>query len=132
MNKERLEIVAQWLEAGAPERNFNMMMAIEADENADNWCGSTCCIAGYVATHFNPDFDVMDDVFKEAQNFLGLETPVSDALFFPNTLGAAESGDYLGVYWMEITPFFAAQAVRNVMEHNDPKWEVVMKEHLRP
>lgn len=124
MNKERLEEVAQWLEAGAPERKFNMNRLLDTSmSSADkNWCGTECCIAGYVVTRYKPFSWDRFAIEHEARTLLGLDYDVSDALFYPKILGTDEQvGD-----WDDITPADAAQAVRNVMEHNNPLWEEIV------
>lgn len=124
MNKERLEEVAQWLEAGAPERKFNMNRLLDTSmSSADkNWCGTECCIAGYVVTRYKPFKLNLFRIEEDATELLGLEPEVSDALFYPKILGTGEQVGYLD----DITPAEAAQAVRNVMEHNNPLWEEIV------
>jgi len=125
MNKERLEEVAQWLEAGAPERKFNMNRLLDTSMSSaeKNWCGTECCIAGYVVTRYKPLGWYGDEVEKDARDLLGLDYPLSDALFYPKVLGSIDSFDD----WEDITPAQAAQAVRNVMEHNNPLWEEILE-----
>jgi len=125
MNKERLEEVAQWLEAGAPERTFNMnrLLNDEAGSPDNNWCGTECCIAGYVVTRYIPQDVNLDSIEKDARDLLGLDYHLSDALFYPKVLGSEDSFDD----WEDITHIQAAQAVRNVMEHNNPLWEEILE-----
>lgn len=126
MNKERLEEVAQWLEAGAPERRFNMSRLLdEKTSSADkNWCGTECCIAGYVVTRYIPFKVNFDTIEEDAAELLGLDLNTSDDLFYPKILGSYswDGG------WEDITPTQAAKAVRNVMEHNNPFWQEVLDE----
>jgi hypothetical protein len=131
MNKERLEEVAKWLEAGAPERKFNMNLLLDEEKGStnNNWCGTECCIAGYVVTRYIPQDVNFNMIEEDARKLLGLKESVSNALFYPKVLG---SDDYSVSwvsncgYWEDITPIQAAQAVRNVMEHNDPLWEEIL------
>lgn len=125
MNKERLEEVAQWLEAGAPERKFNMNRLLDDETGSpdNNWCGTECCIAGYVVTRYIPQSVDLDQIEEDATKLLGLDCHLSDALFYPRVLGSEDSvGD-----WEKITPIQAAQAVRNVMKHNNPLWEEILE-----
>ena len=133
MNKERLEEVAQWLEAGAPERTFNMgrLLDTSAVNIAEkNWCGTECCIAGYVVTRYIPQDVDFDKIEEDATELLGLKEPVSDALFYPKVLGSLDTvGGFVSATggWENITPIQAAQAVRNVMKHNNPLWEEILE-----
>ncbi|NBW16170.1 MAG: hypothetical protein EBR82_50125 [Caulobacteraceae bacterium] len=129
MNLELLEKTAQWLEAGAPERNFNMNKLVDwatVHEDSKNWCGTTCCIAGYVWQHVHPnphvDWSIGYDITREAALALGLLEETADRLFYPSTL---DDDEYGGV-WDEITPTQAARAVRNVMERGEPYWEEIL------
>ena len=132
MNKERLEEVAQWLEAGAPERTFNMGRLLDDETGSpdNNWCGTECCIAGYVVTRYIPQNVNLDQIEEDATELLGLEESVSDTLFYPKVLGSIESvggWDSETGGWENITPAQAAQAVRNVMKHNNPLWEEILE-----
>ena len=132
MNKERLEEVVQWLEAGAPERIFNMGHLLNnfVSNPDNNWCGTECCIAGYVVTRYIPQDVDFDKIEKDATELLGLKETVSDALFYPKVLGSEE---YVGGWdsktdgWENITHIQAAQAVRNVMKYNNPLWEEILE-----
>jgi hypothetical protein len=128
MNKERLEEVAQWLEAGAPERKFNMGTLLDNFERKvvdNNWCGTECCIAGYVVTRYIPQDVNFDMIEEDATKLLGLKESVSDALFYPKVLSS--DIDVIIMDWEDITPIQAAQAVRNVMKHNNPLWEEILE-----
>jgi len=128
MNKERLEEVAQWLEAGAPERKFNMGTLLDNFERKvvdNNWCGTECCIAGYVVTRYIPQDVNFDMIEEDATKLLGLKESVSDALFYPKALSS--DIDVIIMNWEDITPIQAAQAVRNVMKHNNPLWEEILE-----
>ena len=132
MNKKRLEEVAQWLEAGAPERIFNMNRLLDAPMSSaeKNWCGTECCIAGYVVTRYIPQSVDLDSIEKDATELLGLKENVSNALFYPKVL---DSEEHIGLFrsaldgWVNITPIQAAQAVRNVMKHKNPLWEEILE-----
>ena len=131
MNKERLEQVEQWLLAGAPERRFDMGRVVDVPEGQkENWCGTSCCIAGYVFSQevaFNPakhdrHFVGYKQVEPIASAALGLSFEVSNRLFYiQSTSGVFYDGD-----WGMITTEQAAQAVRNVIEHGEPMWENIL------
>jgi len=130
MNIEKLEQVEQWLLAGAPERKFNMNKLVEVpDGQRENWCGTTCCIAGYVyqqevpfnQNQHNKDFTGWDVVENTAAEALGLDWGVANRLFYPSNSGFSYAGS-----WGEIKPQEAAQAVRNVIEQGEPLWETIL------
>lgn len=132
MNKERLEQVEQWLLAGAPERRFDMGRLVDVPEDQkENWCGTGCCIAGYVFSQevaFNPSkhnsrFNGYGEVETIAAAALGLSGKVSHRLFY---IESTKDMDYEGD-WAEVTPEQAAQAVRNVIEQGEPLWENILE-----
>jgi hypothetical protein len=123
MNKERLTQVAEWLEAGAPERRFNMNRLLDTETTTDrtNWCGTECCIAGYVVTRFWPEDVVMAEKDGSADTLAGeildLEPEMADRLFYPrNTVED----------WSAITPEQAALVVRNLLQHGEVDWEIIL------
>lgn len=132
MNIKMLERVEQWLLAGAPERTFNMNVLVEDVEGKKNWCGTSCCIAGYVFQQTK----AYDAVIKKGENFfqwqhdieqiatdaLGITRSEANKLFFINN---SEGYDYQGD-WEAVTPQQAAQAVRNVIDHGTPMWETIL------
>lgn len=132
MNKERLEQVEQWLLAGAPERRFDMGRLVEVPAGQkDNWCGTACCIAGYVYQQnvkFDPTkhdrhfygFWEVDDLATKA---LGLSEGVAKKLFYmEDSQGYQYDGD-----WDQVTAADAAKAVRNVIDHGEPLWETILE-----
>lgn len=127
MNKERLTQVAEWLEAGAPERRFNMnrLLDISFATDTTNWCGTECCIAGYVVTRFAPEDVVMMEQNSNADYFAGelldLEPEKADQLFYPKDSHARQLED-----WSAITPQQAATVVRNLVETGDVDWEIIL------
>ena len=119
-----LEETALWLEAGAPERHFNMNRLLDVHGTVDtNWCGTECCIAGYVVTRWADPKRVWD-IEATAAKLLGITPQVADALFYPKDM---QTDEQVPSSWDEITPAQAAQAVRNVMKYNDPKWEEILE-----
>ena len=132
MNIKMLEQVEQWLLAGAPERKFDMNVLIDDVKDKENWCGTSCCIAGYVFQQTK----AYDAVVKKGENFfqwqhdieqiaadaLGINRHEANRLFFVHN---SEGLDYQGD-WEAITPQQAAQAVRNVIDHGTPMWETIL------
>lgn len=133
MNTELLKITLNWLEAGAPERRFNMSKMVEFDDLdnvPNNWCGTACCIAGYVWQLDKKPHDIegglysfWDTIEKQAAKMLELDFPVAHRLFYPASTETKEA--YPGS-WGEITPEQAAQAVRNVITRGEPYWEEIL------
>jgi len=134
MNKDLLELTALWLEAGAPERRFNMSKMVEYDGDTapQNWCGTTCCIAGYVwqlekSTKDIPDdrsiYAMWDDIEKQAADILNLDFKTAHSLFYPRSTTTGEG--YPG-WWEGITAAQAARAVRNVMNRGASYWEDIL------
>lgn len=100
-------------------------------EHKNNWCGTSCCIAGYVFSQevaFNPDehdhnFNGFGDVESVAAKALGLEEKVAERLFYIQDRGGFQyEGD-----WGDVDATHAAQAVRNVIEHGEPLWENILE-----
>lgn len=131
MNVEKLQQVERWLLAGAPERAFNMnrLVEIPADQK-ENWCGTACCIAGYVyqqnvkfdATRHNHRFFGYGEVEDIAAKALGISESVGEKLFY---IQDSKGWQYEG-NWDEVTAAHAAQAVRNVIDHGEPLWETIL------
>ena len=130
MNKELLQQTINWLEAGAPERRFDMGKMIDYDDKPNNWCGTTCCIAGYVWQQQNSPSDVpthniyefWNQIEVQAAAMLGLKPAIAHRLFYPSS---SDNRSYPGE-WEEITPAEAAQAIRNVMAYGEPRWEEIL------
>ncbi len=131
MNIQRLTALAEWLEAGAPERRFNMNKLLDTDTAPDpsNWCGTTCCIAGYVYTKWvepipgdqeSLGHTILEDAAAEA---LGLQYLVAEELFYFTTNATGPKFP-----WEDVTPQQAAQAVRNVIAYGEPRWKDILGE----
>lgn len=134
MNKDLLELTAAWLEAGAPERRFDMSKMVEYDGDTapNNWCGTTCCIAGYVwqmnktaesVANTPSIYGIWDRIEREAAKALGLDFKTAHRLFYPTS---TESGENYPGYWHDITADQAAQAVRNVINRGASYWEDIL------
>lgn len=134
MNTELMNLTIAWLEAGAPERKFNMSKMVELENQyiiPNNWCGTTCCIAGYVwQLSTNPDdlltpsiYSIWDDIENKAAKALELDYSVAHRLFYPSS--SVDRFSYPGI-WDKITAAEAAQAVRNVRDRGEPHWEEIL------
>lgn len=134
MNIKMLEQVEQWLLAGAPERKFDMNVLVDDVQGKENWCGTSCCIAGYVFQQTKaydavikkdePFFQWNHDIEQIAADTLGVDKSEAYKLFYVRKSGT-DSNDYQGD-WEKITPAQAAQAVRNVIDHGTPMWETIL------
>jgi hypothetical protein len=132
MNIKMLEQVEQWLLAGAPERKFDMSVLVDDVEDKKNWCGTSCCIAGYVFQQTKAYdavvkkgekfFQWQHDIEAIAADALGITRSEANKLFF---ISDSEGRDYQGD-WEAVTPQQAAQAVRNVIVHGTPMWETIL------
>lgn len=140
MNTELLTRIKTWLEAGAPHReapdgfSFNMARWLNIEGTPDNWCGTSCCIAGAaVAFHGfklplweqnylrdvgrNSVSDVVDDdgneilIRDQAQALLGLTYEQAESLFVPRHKPLEA-----------ITPAEAAQAITHLIETGEVQW----------
>lgn len=88
MNTKKLNILADWLDQGAPHIIFDMHYAgvplfdVDADDYLEQMetkgigeCGTVCCIAGYALTLENIDPAELDDwgqISHKALHILGL------------------------------------------------------------
>lgn len=127
MNIDKLTEIAEWLEAGAPERKgvtrFDMTGYIE-DASETPGCGTACCIAG-AAVQFDRDepfknnWDFITGRDESTANFdhyagdiLGLDHEQRGALFFGR-----------GVDLDEITPAWAARCIRHLIATGEVDWD---------
>jgi hypothetical protein len=133
VGRQRLEIVAKWLEAGAPHVDekgivsFNMNVGIKYGD-----CGTTCCIAGAVCQFSKPfvasDIDCIEQgfysldpeygVLGRAIDLLGISRLDADKLFTPDVVD--EDGD-----WKHITPAQAATTIRKYLATGAVDWSHV-------
>lgn len=129
MNKERLTEVALWLEAGAPERKFNMNRFLNTDETTplSNWCGTECCIAGYAVTKYAPEQVISAEMYGNvddiARDLLGLSNEDARQLFYAKSpLGYSYTGQ-----WEDISPYDAAIVVRNLIKTGEVNWSLALE-----
>jgi hypothetical protein len=137
MNIERLIEIAEWLEAGAPERagivEFNMRDAIEPVRSIDWACKTACCIAG-AAIQFERSHRgespiksrrCMGDIHLDAIRILGINFSEAHGLFFGNGYidGSISSvkGSFRGGL-NSITPEIAARTIRHFIATGDIDW----------
>ena len=134
MNIERLTELAEWLEAGAPEKAgvvefdmsdfINVPLEYAALERAHDWvpsCGTACCIAG-AAVQFEqarvgrepwtPGCMRGGAIMDKARGLLGLDELQAGELFVPGYPGA----------WRDIRPDYAARVIRKLIETGFVDW----------
>jgi hypothetical protein len=130
--KERLEAIASWLEAGAPEKagvRFDMRRVYcEAGIllRSGTWCGSTVCMAGAAVQFFGTKKQRENmmrfaewepwKVGEQARGLLGLSTKKANQLFFPDTEGSEE------VDLEEIDASWAARCLRRFIDAGVVSW----------
>jgi hypothetical protein len=131
MNIEKLTTVYNWLAAGAPEAEadglrFNMRQFIDGDiasqmKDPENWCGTSCCIAGFVAVKELPGqshSEIMIRAETVAEKALGLNPDQAHDLFY-----AWPRPDWLA--FEDITPSQAAGVVKTLIETGRVRWDLV-------
>lgn len=126
MNLERLNIIAEWLEAGAPHKNgygFNMNTWYSTDETdyANNECGTVMCIGGAAQqffggpSSFKSDYD--EDIMS-AGELLGLDYDTAHSLFYPPD----DKNYYDPTSYYCKGPKEVAEVVRHLMETGEVDW----------
>lgn len=144
MDTVRLSVIAEWLEAGAPEKGavkgFNMADGAARDPIYPA-CGTVCCIAGAAAYFFDPEIEakfetILDFEEEEARSYggrravadfygrhgimdagmraLDLDENTATALFLPESAGSL----------LTIEPATAARVVRHLIATGDVNWRV--------
>ena len=112
MNVERLNIIAEWLEAGAPHKDgidgFNM-----EDWHKEDECGTTCCIAGAAIQFFETDSDP-NTPLQTAARLIGLDSRDASELFY-----ATDVDDPLE----NISAAWAARCIRKLIATGEVDWE---------
>jgi hypothetical protein len=126
MHLTRLVMLAEWLEAGAPEKDnvtrFSMTNWIVPQKNS---CGTACCIAGATVQFFNDEartFKSEQDVYNAslkgvqeyARGLLDLTKDQANDLFYANEYFIVENEDalYYSKALKAITPAHAARVIR--------------------
>ena len=150
LNIPALERVAAWLEAGAPESanhglKFDMgdtlCVTLSKDATADNWCGTTCCIAGAAIAFERPDYVAMNirssaalwgddeegdevDVLDPARDLLGLTEDQADTLFIPWNCDRSDQQEAVPAPWeSSISPAWAARTIRHLIATGEVDWK---------
>lgn len=142
MKVEILREVQEWLRTGIDakyNRKFNMNNWFDTATVAKerNWCGTTCCIAGFIMSNHVPVESVLKSVLKSGSSYafvdgeyrfpddfafeiLGADLDTSEYYALQELFIPPVSSDY--IKWSEITPEMAIQAIDNLIEHGEPKW----------
>lgn len=130
MNVKRLNIIAEWLEAGAPHKDgiSGFDMSSWSDPN-DKWrcCGTACCIGGAADQWFVkgahdaysvPDIMLIERLAEQgnskAAKALGLDGEKAVDLFFP---------ERNGIYMHTIDAPWAARCIRKLIATGEVDWE---------
>lgn len=122
MNKERLEIIATWLEAGAPHKHGVDGFSMREYRRSDG-CDTVCCIAGAAQQFFAPEaVGLPESIHAAAQLLLDLHDTHADRLFMPlNDFADFSAGPNKPGY---VTPMRAAKVIRHLMATGEVDWSV--------
>lgn len=122
MNAERLTAIAEWLEAGAPERDgvagFDMRDFIDRRS-----CGTYCCIAGAAVAMFEPSLFLNNNPYTGdtlATEILDLDEDTADALFY--ALGASTDAMDWSPAVVADDAAWAARCVRKLIATGKVDW----------
>lgn len=131
LDLQRLETIALWLEAGAPEhgpvKRFDMAAGITAPStSARATCNTACCIAGAAVQFFEArwaarqplEAGIMDwrALAARARMALGLSEAQASVLFEPDFAHGGRMDRYSDPAW-------AARTVRHLMATGVADWE---------
>jgi hypothetical protein len=118
VNIDKLTEIAEWLEAGAPERKgvtgFDMEQFL-----SDRGCGTACCIAGAVVQFDRAiPYATANEAYCEggdpedlALHLLGMDMETADELFYGR-----------GVDLEDIDSAWAARCIRKLIETGRVDW----------
>jgi hypothetical protein len=112
---EEIAVILDGMTHGNSEdvMGFDMVQDLSSAGRSNHPCGTACCIGGWVQ-HLNPQL-----------RSLSLERSVCDVSSL--SYSAAESLCYSGnALQQSVTPQQGAQAIRNALEFDDPKWNEVL------
>lgn len=142
INRERLDTLARWLEAGAPHDKLVFDMAVgivyriplEEDEK-ENLCQTSCCLAGAAVEFFDPS---TDDERMEVAEYLEADQHcelyqmmwsdvrhrANELLFGPEPDIDPNDGDEYDSYISTIDKLFvpSARFGGDLGDYNDPAW----------
>jgi len=115
MNKERLSIIADWLEAGGDNRvgygfNMNQWLTKGVTDYTGNKCGTAMCIGGAADTFFGEHN--AESLGLGSANKSGTK---ADQLCHPSGVD---------ILWDEITPQAAATVVRHLITFGVVDWRL--------
>jgi len=114
MNIERLTVICEWLEAGAPHKDgvdgFDMRALVRYTP-----CGAVCCIAGAASQFFGGKGE---SFFIQAANLLELDCKTAERLFYAFN-GSPEEGR---IDPATITPAWAARCIRKLIATGEVDW----------
>lgn len=140
MNIEILREVQDWLRTGVDEkfnRKFNMKDWFDGGhvKTHKNWCGTTCCIAGFIVSN---NYEA-DPFAKSYKIYANPAVNLDGEFMYPDDISIKilEANDHEAeglsnlfcppcgpnnINWEEITPDMAIQAIENLINDGDPKW----------
>jgi hypothetical protein len=127
MNVERLVAIAEWLEAGAPERDGVSGFCMESFQQ-ERSCGTVCCIAGAANSFWSPlknqidTRDLKSDSYPlatRAAELLGVEFGPLPLQGLAWDLFMIEGDDFL---MRRITPAWAARCIRKLIATGEVDW----------
>lgn len=118
MNVDKLTEIAEWLEAGAPERNgvveFDMRHFIEP--NVHRLCGTTCCIAGAAL-----QFEAAEPYADTDEVFERLFMTVGEAARYVLDL-TNKQAEWLFHGRLGASPAWAARCIRKLIATGKVDW----------
>lgn len=124
MNTERLNILADWLEAGAPHERagmrFDMEIGIEVDH--DNGCATACCIAGAAVQFFDPTWvaekveAALDDDFESGVPWMSVRSAAAALLDLDIETARGLFEPHLNTSW-DLSDFKDPVRVARVVRH---------------
>jgi hypothetical protein len=131
MNIERLEIIAKWLEAGAPHVdgtygfNMDVFLLHNRQDYSGEYCGTAMCIGGAAIQFFSKLASNCRNKDARARDLLGLADVEAKKLFYPYTLDRhfKNSRDW---EWSQIKPQDAAKVIRHLIDTGEVDWEIIL------
>lgn len=112
MNVERLNAIAEWLEAGAPHKNGVVGLDMSVFSRSTE-CGSVCCISGAADQFFGGEYG----------ESLELNDGQWHALCAPYDPGVDEYNDETDEFRKGITLGNAARCIRKLIATGEVDWE---------
>lgn len=131
MNIERLTVICEWLEAGAPHKDGVGGFYMPDFFRDDAECGTTACIGGAAVQWWGSDEvknDLCENLHTKRAEILGLDDNTANNLFYPDSYPYTVDADGhftdgpLQDRLEEVTPAWAARCVRKLMETGEVDW----------